>query len=170
MTRRPARSLPTAYFDRKYAFDPDPWGFATSAYEADKYRATLAALPRARYRRALEVGCSIGVLTERLAELRACRVQLRARRPVPQECVEVRQHRRRVRIAVCRIPGQQLGHYQPQRTRHGVVERRGRAAVGKGRGAPVVSWLPAPDNLRAPAVYSRVGGTSGTFLEYELGL
>src|SRR6266567_3308763 len=32
-------------------------------------------------------------------------------------------------------------------------------------GAPVVTWLTAPDNHRAQAVYNRVGGTSGTFLE-----
>ena len=56
------------HFDRLYASDPDPWKFATSGYERDKYAATLAALPRARYARAFEVGCSIGVLTERLAE------------------------------------------------------------------------------------------------------
>lgn len=47
--------------------DSHPWHFATSAYEADKYGATLASLPKLRYRRGLEVGCSAGVLTERLA-------------------------------------------------------------------------------------------------------
>jgi GNAT superfamily N-acetyltransferase len=36
--------------------------------------------------------------------------------------------------------------------------------------APVVTWLTAPDNHRAQAVYDRVGGTSETFLEYELEL
>lgn len=68
MNRRPDHSLPPDYFARKYAADPDPWNFATSRYEAEKYAATLAALPRARYRHALELGCSIGVLTERLAD------------------------------------------------------------------------------------------------------
>lgn len=43
-----------------------PRHFITSAYEADKHRATLASLPKLRYRRGLEVGCSTGVLTERL--------------------------------------------------------------------------------------------------------
>ena len=37
-------------------------------------------------------------------------------------------------------------------------------------GAPVMTWLTAPDNHRAQAVYNRVGGTSETFLEYELEL
>jgi cyclopropane fatty-acyl-phospholipid synthase-like methyltransferase len=56
-----------AYFDRMYAV-PDPWGYESSWYERRKYDVTLAALPRPRYRRAFEPGCSIGVLTERLAE------------------------------------------------------------------------------------------------------
>ncbi len=57
-----------AHFDRLYANDPDPWKFATSDYERDKYAATLAALPHRRYTSAFEVGCSIGVLTQCLAE------------------------------------------------------------------------------------------------------
>ena len=67
MSRRRSGPLPAAYFEELYSRDPDPWRFATSDYEAAKYDATLSALPRSRYRRALEVGCSIGVLTERLA-------------------------------------------------------------------------------------------------------
>ena len=55
------------HFDRLYATDPDPWKFASSEYERDKYAATLAALPRPRFARAFEVGCSIGVLTRQLA-------------------------------------------------------------------------------------------------------
>ena len=61
-------SLPPAYFDDVYAASGDPWSFETSPYEARKYDATLAALPRNRYARAFEAGCSIGVLTRRLAE------------------------------------------------------------------------------------------------------
>ena len=60
-------------FDALYRGDIDPWRFRTSDYERDKYAATLATLPRARYRRALEIGCSIGELTRRLGE-RADRV------------------------------------------------------------------------------------------------
>ena len=67
MTRH-AGTLPPSYFDELYAGDPDPWQFETSDYERGKYAATLAALPRARYASALEVGCSIGVLTRQLAE------------------------------------------------------------------------------------------------------
>jgi 2-polyprenyl-3-methyl-5-hydroxy-6-metoxy-1,4-benzoquinol methylase len=60
-------SFEPAYFDRLYAADPDPWQFTTSAYEREKYHATLAALP-ARIGSAFEIGCSIGVLTRHLAE------------------------------------------------------------------------------------------------------
>jgi SAM-dependent methyltransferase len=61
-------TLPGEYFDGLYATNPDPWGFTTRWYEARKYALTLAALPRSRYRRAFEPGCSIGVLTAQLAE------------------------------------------------------------------------------------------------------
>ena len=62
-----AKALEPGYFDALYAADADPWRFATSAYEDAKYAATLAALPCPRYAEAVEVGCSIGVLTARLA-------------------------------------------------------------------------------------------------------
>ncbi|NQX29017.1 bifunctional PIG-L family deacetylase/class I SAM-dependent methyltransferase [Microbacteriaceae bacterium VKM Ac-2854] len=46
----------------------DPWGFTTRWYERRKRAVTLAALTRERYRSALEVGCSIGVLSVELAQ------------------------------------------------------------------------------------------------------
>ena len=57
-----------AVFDGLYAGGSDPWALETSAYEASKRAATLAALPRARYPAAFEVGCGPGLLTEGLAE------------------------------------------------------------------------------------------------------
>ena len=60
-------SLQPEYFDHVYARNRDPWQFETSEYERAKYADTLAALGRARYRSALEIGCSIGVLTAQLA-------------------------------------------------------------------------------------------------------
>jgi len=64
---RSARTRDAAHFARLYAASSDPWGFRTSGYERDKYAETLAALPAHRFRSALEVGCSIGELTRRLA-------------------------------------------------------------------------------------------------------
>jgi SAM-dependent methyltransferase len=60
--------VPAEFFERLYGRDEDPWGFASSEYERDKYDHTLAALGERRFGRALEVGCSIGVFTARLAE------------------------------------------------------------------------------------------------------
>lgn len=60
-------SLPPSYFDELYNADPDPWKFETSEYEASKYAATISALPKERYKSAFEIGCSIGVLTQKLA-------------------------------------------------------------------------------------------------------
>ena len=54
------------YFDELYARSRDPWGFETSEYERNKYERTLSVLAQRRYRRALEVGCSIGVFTAML--------------------------------------------------------------------------------------------------------
>lgn len=61
-TSRPAR-----HFERLYRADPDPWNLATSPYEQQKYEATLAVLGTKHFQSALEVGCSIGILTSRLA-------------------------------------------------------------------------------------------------------
>jgi SAM-dependent methyltransferase len=67
MPRKP--SLDAAYFARVYAESADPWAFATSAYEREKYDATLAALGGERFASAFEIGCSIGVLSARLARV-----------------------------------------------------------------------------------------------------
>lgn len=68
--------LDRGYFENLYARSPDPWDFETSPYERRKYETTLGVLSnhllargRAGYRRALEVGTSIGVFTAMLAPL-----------------------------------------------------------------------------------------------------
>lgn len=55
------------YFEGLYAED-DPWHYEDSEYEKAKYAKTLAALPREKYCRGLEIGCSIGIFTRLLAE------------------------------------------------------------------------------------------------------
>ncbi|GAC1363843.1 MAG: hypothetical protein NVSMB3_12350 [Acidobacteriaceae bacterium] len=60
-------TMPPRYFEAIYSRSVDPWDFETSAYEAAKYAHTLASLPRAVYSNALEIGCSIGVLTQQIA-------------------------------------------------------------------------------------------------------
>ena len=66
MTRRTTTIAPQ-WFETLYAGDGDPWRFATSEYEREKYAATLAALPARRFAAGLELGCSIGVLTQQIA-------------------------------------------------------------------------------------------------------
>ncbi len=69
MNESQPNSLPPSYFDKLYSESRDPWEFETSEYEANKYAATIAALPKTRYRSAFEIGGSIGVLTQKLAQL-----------------------------------------------------------------------------------------------------
>ncbi len=59
--------VPVERFELLYRESGDPWGYRTSGYERKKYDATLAALLQRRYALCLEVGCSIGVFTGRLA-------------------------------------------------------------------------------------------------------
>ena len=99
MTRRTA-SIDPAYFEQLYASDPDPWRFATSGYEREKYAATLAALPQRRFPQTLEVGCSIGVLTAQLAgqcdRLLALDVVDAALDQARQRCPAVKFEKRRI--------------------------------------------------------------------------
>jgi SAM-dependent methyltransferase len=55
------------FFESMYAEREDPWEFASSQYERDRYEAIVRALGNRRYRRAFEPGCSIGILTAQLA-------------------------------------------------------------------------------------------------------
>jgi SAM-dependent methyltransferase len=64
---RRTRSIGPGYFEQLYRDKGDPWQFASSPYEQAKYRHSLQALPNDKYASALEVGCSIGVLTRLLA-------------------------------------------------------------------------------------------------------
>jgi trans-aconitate methyltransferase len=61
------RSHSRLYFEHVYT-DADPWKYQTSSYELTKYERKLNNLPCDRYQKALEIGCSIGVFTEKLGE------------------------------------------------------------------------------------------------------
>jgi len=58
-----------AFFEEKYQEKSDPWNFAHSKYELQRYQAIVAALDHDHYSLAYEPGCSIGVLTEHLAAI-----------------------------------------------------------------------------------------------------
>ena len=59
------------YFEYLYARSRDPWGYETSEYERAKYQRTVASLDGRKFKRALDVGCSIGILTRMVAR-RCC--------------------------------------------------------------------------------------------------
>jgi SAM-dependent methyltransferase len=61
-------ALAEAAFEAKYRHSPDPWQFAASPYEQRRYATLLRSLTQARYSRAFEPACSVGVLTASLAE------------------------------------------------------------------------------------------------------
>src|SRR5688572_4722597 len=68
MSAVPATPWSKNAFEAKYQREADPWGFATSSYELARYGKTVSALQRRHYPSAFEPGCSIGVLTSRLAQ------------------------------------------------------------------------------------------------------
>ncbi|MBA2678461.1 MAG: methyltransferase domain-containing protein [Ktedonobacteraceae bacterium] len=67
MSEKTHDSTPADVFDRIYREEEDPWGYTSRQYERTKYNVTLATLPQERYAQALEIGCSIGVMTALLA-------------------------------------------------------------------------------------------------------
>jgi cyclopropane fatty-acyl-phospholipid synthase-like methyltransferase len=90
--------LTLADFEARYRAEGDPWSYETSAYERAKYDATLEACGPGPFREALELGSSIGVLSERLAprcerlttiDGAATAVALARRRLGPESQVEV---------------------------------------------------------------------------------
>jgi SAM-dependent methyltransferase len=63
----PAASVSQEHFDNLYLAKDDPWDLATKWHDQRKYAVTVASLPRPRYRRCYEPGCSVGLLTRLLA-------------------------------------------------------------------------------------------------------
>lgn len=59
--------VPDAHFEARYRADADPWRLEGRWYERRKRALTVASLTQPRYRRALEPGCALGLLTELLA-------------------------------------------------------------------------------------------------------
>lgn len=100
----PKQSLLPSYFDNLYSENPDPWGFETSEYEANKYTATLTALPKLQYRAAFEIGCSIGVLTARLSERCDSLLSVDVSEKAMQRAIQRCEHLSHVRFQMMRIP------------------------------------------------------------------
>lgn len=62
-------SVPTEHFEKLYEKSLDPWNYKTNTYEQNRFDVTLKSLPRKEYRNGCEIGCSIGILTKKLAAI-----------------------------------------------------------------------------------------------------
>lgn len=102
--KKPHDTLQPSYFDHLYTASVDPWEFETSEYEANKYAATLAALPKSRYHSAFEIGCSIGVLTSRLAERCDSLLSVDASQVALNRAIERCQHLPQVELKLMQVP------------------------------------------------------------------
>lgn len=154
------RSLGADYFEDVYARDPDPWRFASSEYERAKYDATIAALEGARFGAGLEIGCSIGVLTARLAavcdRLLALDLNERALAAARARCAALAN----VAFARMQVPAafpaehfdlivvSEVAYYWSDADLRAAVDAIARAAAGGGI-VELVHWLPVvPDYPR----------------------
>ncbi len=61
-------STQSSFFDETYRQSSDPWRYTSSFYETSKFRTTIRSLPKVRFKNAFEIGCAIGVLTQKLAK------------------------------------------------------------------------------------------------------
>ncbi|WP_017298795.1 class I SAM-dependent methyltransferase [Nodosilinea nodulosa] len=97
-------SLGADFFEQLYRADADPWQFETSPYEAAKYAATLAALPRPRYASAFEIGGSIGVLTAQLATRCDSLLSVDLSTVAQAQAIQRCQHLPQVRFEIMNVP------------------------------------------------------------------
>ncbi len=100
------QSLPPSYFEKMYRANPDPWQFETSEYEAKKYAATIATLPNPRYRSALEIGGSIGVLTEKLGDRCDALLSIDVSETAQSKAIQRCQHLPQIRFQIMQVPQQ----------------------------------------------------------------
>ena len=61
------KSAPSSFFDETFSKSSDPWRYTSSFYETSKFRTTIRCLPKVQFKNAFEIGCAIGVLTQKLA-------------------------------------------------------------------------------------------------------
>jgi predicted TPR repeat methyltransferase len=101
---QPKDSLQPSYFEDLYQANPDPWDFETSDYEAQKYQTTIKALPKSRYRNALEVGGSIGVLTALLAQRCDSLLSIDVSQIAQQKAIARCQDLPQVRFKIAQVP------------------------------------------------------------------
>lgn len=62
------KSVPSSFFDETFRQSSDPWAYTSSFYETSKFRTTIKCLPKVQFKNAFEIGCAIGVLSQKLAK------------------------------------------------------------------------------------------------------
>ncbi|ARP81734.1 hypothetical protein CAL12_13535 [Bordetella genomosp. 8] len=95
------------HFDALYRQSSDPWDVRTSWYEQRKRAVLLAALPRQRYGRILELGCGNGEMTRQLARRAGSVIAADGAETAVALCMEcmVKDGLENVRGHVGRLPG-----------------------------------------------------------------
>ena len=68
MTSSEPKSVPSSFFDEIFRQSSDPWRYTSSFYETSKFRTTIKCLPKVQFKNAFEIGCAIGVLSQKLAK------------------------------------------------------------------------------------------------------
>lgn len=150
-------TLAPDYFNALYAQNPDPWNFVAKPYEHQKYAATLAHLPREGYLSALELGCSVGVLSRLLAarcdELLCLDVAEVALQSARGRCADLPGVRFERRVLPDEFPDgrfdlvvmSEVGYYFARPDLKRLAEKIG-AALGEGGDLVAVHYLPdVPD-------------------------
>ena len=91
-------------FEALYERQGDPWKYETSAYERDKYAATLRACGPGPFHRALELGGSIGIFTALLADRCRWLISIDGARSAVERARERLFDRAGVEVVLGRIP------------------------------------------------------------------
>lgn len=149
---RDGYSQSQAFFEARYQAATDPWQFATSGDELQRYRAIMAALSKPHYQRAYEPGCSVGVLTAALAkrcdQVVACDLSPTAVRRARERCSDAFNAQIEVQDVATYQPGglfdlivfSELGYYfRPKRL--GELAQRLASFLAPGGERVAVHWL-----------------------------
>lgn len=99
-----SKSLTPEFFENLYRQNADPWQFKTSEYEAQKYAASLEALPRPLYPSGFEIGGSIGIFTEMLSRRCGSLLSIDVSTIAQAQAVERCKHCKNVRFELMAVP------------------------------------------------------------------
>jgi len=141
----------------------DPWHVLDSWYERRKRAVTMASLPHGRYLRCFEPGCSIGALTEALADRCDFVLAADAARSAVKRARQRTRSRHNVRVECARIPEDwpdlefdlvmlsEVGYYLDSGELQSTVSLAA-SSLGPGGHVVAVHWArPEPDQLTTTA-------------------